>query len=269
MNSCAVEQLPLINFTPLLDINSNRLLLLSCPVPAITQITNAVSDHVALCMESPPFSRQGTVSITKPRSLVLKLFVSSIPYKTTEAELFEVFQSHGTVSSVTLLKNKKPGIRKGSGYIEMPNPVEAKAAILALHEQKFKGRFLSVMEARPTPQKPALSEQNAADSGTQTITSPQSEKGSDLSLDKKPKFRKHHPKRKNKPGGAKRKDKPGGFKRDDRPGGFKRDDRPSGFKRDDRPGGFKRDDKPSGFKRNDRPGGFKRPENPHRGRPGQ
>ncbi len=47
MNSCAVEQLPLINFTPLLDINSNRLILLSCHVPAATQITNAVSDPVA------------------------------------------------------------------------------------------------------------------------------------------------------------------------------------------------------------------------------
>ena len=48
-----------------------------------------------------------------------KLYVGSLPYDTTEAELKELFSQAGTVDSATIIMDKFSGRSKGFGFIEM------------------------------------------------------------------------------------------------------------------------------------------------------
>ena len=63
----------------------------------------------------------------------MKLLVRNLARSTTEEELREMFESYGRVQSCTLVMDAKTGTSKGFGFIEMPKPGEAKAAIKNLN----------------------------------------------------------------------------------------------------------------------------------------
>jgi len=79
----------------------------------------------------------------------MNIYVGNLNWQTTEAELQELFEGHGQVSSVAIIKDKYTGQSRGFGFVEMPNDSEARAAIDALNETDFGGRSLKVNEARP------------------------------------------------------------------------------------------------------------------------
>ncbi|MCK5242225.1 hypothetical protein KAR34_07225, partial [bacterium] len=80
----------------------------------------------------------------------MKLHVSNLPVAITEAKLLELFQAHGEIASVVVIRNKKTGISKEYGFVEMPKRAEAKAAITRLNEQKLDENIIVVTEALPT-----------------------------------------------------------------------------------------------------------------------
>jgi len=55
-----------------------------------------------------------------------------------------MFQEHGTVQSCTLVIDKDTGSSKGFGFVEMPKPGEAKAAIKILNGMDVDGSKLRV-----------------------------------------------------------------------------------------------------------------------------
>jgi RNA recognition motif-containing protein len=63
----------------------------------------------------------------------MKLLVRNLSRTTTEDELRELFQEYGKVQSCTLVMDAKTGNSKGFGFIEMPKPGEAKAAVKNLN----------------------------------------------------------------------------------------------------------------------------------------
>ena len=67
----------------------------------------------------------------------------------TEDELKQVFEAHGQVTSVSILKDKFTGKPKGFGFVEMADKASAEAAISTLNGKDLKGRNLTVNEARP------------------------------------------------------------------------------------------------------------------------
>jgi len=79
----------------------------------------------------------------------VKLYVGNLPYSTSEDDLKELFSSHGTVATVSLISDRETGRSKGFAFVEFENDDEAKAAIDALNGQDFGGRALVVNEARP------------------------------------------------------------------------------------------------------------------------
>jgi RNA recognition motif-containing protein len=63
--------------------------------------------------------------------------------------LRELFQQHGEVSSVKIIRYPDSGKSKGFGFIEMANDDEADAAIQKLNGTEVQGRSIRVNVARP------------------------------------------------------------------------------------------------------------------------
>ena len=79
----------------------------------------------------------------------MNIFVGNMTYETTEDEIRQAFQAHGEVATAAIIMDRATGRSKGFGFIEMPDPAQAKAAIAALNLQQLHGRSLTVNEARP------------------------------------------------------------------------------------------------------------------------
>jgi RNA recognition motif-containing protein len=74
----------------------------------------------------------------------MKLLIRNLARNITEAELRAMFQEHGTVQSCSLVIDKETGSSKGFGFVEMPKPGEAKAAIKILNGMDVDGSILRV-----------------------------------------------------------------------------------------------------------------------------
>lgn len=78
-----------------------------------------------------------------------RLFVGSLPYSATGAQLEELFAQVGKVASVNLITDKFSGRSKGFAFVEMATEEEAKEAISKLNNSELDGRKIVVNEARP------------------------------------------------------------------------------------------------------------------------
>jgi RNA recognition motif-containing protein len=77
------------------------------------------------------------------------LYVGSLPYKTTEDELHQLFGQFGTVTSVKIVTDRVTGQSKGFGFVEMASADDAQKAIEGVNGSQFGGRSLIVSVARP------------------------------------------------------------------------------------------------------------------------
>jgi len=78
-----------------------------------------------------------------------KIYVGGLPYATTDAQLQDLFSTHGQVESARVITDKFTGRSRGFGFVEMVSSDEAQKAIQALNGTDFEGRNLTVNEARP------------------------------------------------------------------------------------------------------------------------
>jgi RNA recognition motif-containing protein len=83
-----------------------------------------------------------------------KLYVGNLSFDTNNSDLEELFSSHGSVRSAQVIMDRDTGRSKGFGFVEMGAESEAQAAIAALNGRSFKGRDLTVNEARPRENRP-------------------------------------------------------------------------------------------------------------------
>ena len=79
----------------------------------------------------------------------MNIYVGNLDFKVTEQDLNELFNDYGQVESARLITDKYSGRSKGFGFVEMADNNEANAAIEALNGKDFKGRSMTVNEARP------------------------------------------------------------------------------------------------------------------------
>lgn len=78
-----------------------------------------------------------------------KLFVGSLDYATTDAQLEEHFKQAGAVLSAKVITDRNTGQGKGFGFVEMGTEEEAKAAMDKLNGTQLNGRSIAVKEANP------------------------------------------------------------------------------------------------------------------------
>ncbi len=78
-----------------------------------------------------------------------QIYVGNLAYKMTEDSLRELFEQHGEVTSVKIIKDRFSGRSKGFGFIEMADKQGAENAIQKLNGAEVEGRNLRVNEAKP------------------------------------------------------------------------------------------------------------------------
>lgn len=78
-----------------------------------------------------------------------KIYVGNIPYDSTEEDLRELFAEYGEIESLKIVNDQFTGRSKGFGFIEMVNEEDAKKIIATLNGKVFKGKALTLAEARP------------------------------------------------------------------------------------------------------------------------
>jgi len=79
----------------------------------------------------------------------MNIYVGNLAPGVSDKELHDLFQEHGQVVSVKLIKDRDTGSSRGFGFVEMGSRAEGEAAIQALSGQELQGRPLTVSEARP------------------------------------------------------------------------------------------------------------------------
>ena len=78
-----------------------------------------------------------------------KLYVGNLSSDVTEDDLRDMVSPHGPVNEIAVVMDKITGRPRGFAFVTMNTEEGAKAAILALHGKDWKGRALTVNEARP------------------------------------------------------------------------------------------------------------------------
>ena len=77
------------------------------------------------------------------------VYVGNLSFNTTQAQLQELAEAHGPVSSVNMITDRDTGRPRGFAFVEMVTDQGASAAIRALDGQDVDGRALKVSEAKP------------------------------------------------------------------------------------------------------------------------
>lgn len=79
----------------------------------------------------------------------MNIFVAGLSYQITDADLKELFEEYGEVSSAKIITDRETRRSKGYGFVEMSNEEEGQRAIEELNDAEYDGRTLSVSVARP------------------------------------------------------------------------------------------------------------------------
>jgi cold-inducible RNA-binding protein len=83
------------------------------------------------------------------------IYVGNLSHNATEADLQDAFGQYGTVSNVSIIKDRETGRPRGFAFVEMANQAEAATAIQELNLKEISGRAITVNEARPKADRPA------------------------------------------------------------------------------------------------------------------
>jgi RNA recognition motif-containing protein len=83
-----------------------------------------------------------------------KMYVGNLSYDATDSDIRELFEVHGTVSDVFIVKDRESGRPRGFAFVSMETPEEMNAAIEGLNGSELAGRALTINEARPREERP-------------------------------------------------------------------------------------------------------------------
>jgi RNA recognition motif-containing protein len=77
------------------------------------------------------------------------IYVGNLTWDATADDLLALFQTYGAVARAQVITDRETGRSRGFGFVEMDNDQEAQTAIDNLNGTPFRGRPLTVNEARP------------------------------------------------------------------------------------------------------------------------
>ncbi|MEE4218483.1 MAG: RNA-binding protein [Xanthomonadales bacterium] len=93
----------------------------------------------------------------------MKLLIRNLARTTTEEQLRALFEVYGKVQYCALVLDKKSGLSKGFGFVEMPSPGESKAAMKNLNGKDVDGNSIRVKRAQPKADGEQLKEYQSED----------------------------------------------------------------------------------------------------------
>jgi len=77
------------------------------------------------------------------------IYVGNLVWDATADDLLGLFGKYGTVAQAQVITDRETGRSRGFGFVVMDNDEEAQRAIDGLNNTPFRGRPLTVNEARP------------------------------------------------------------------------------------------------------------------------
>ena len=78
----------------------------------------------------------------------MKIYIANLTAKATVEQVRELFVKYGTVEDVYFVNDKATGEPRGFGFVFMPDPAQAKAAMQALNVRELDGKTLTVNEPK-------------------------------------------------------------------------------------------------------------------------
>ena len=79
----------------------------------------------------------------------MKMYVGNLSFESTENDLQDLFEQHGTVNEVHLMTDRFTAKSRGFAFVTMNDGAQANAAMSAINGRELNGRTLTVNEARP------------------------------------------------------------------------------------------------------------------------
>ncbi len=79
----------------------------------------------------------------------MNIYIGNLNYRVKEADLQQVMEDYGAVSSVKVITDRETGRSKGFAFVEMEDDSAATKAITELNGAEYFGRTMVVKEARP------------------------------------------------------------------------------------------------------------------------
>src|SRR5260221_3510616 len=86
----------------------------------------------------------------------VRLFGGNLPYSATEVDIRQHFGTVGDPLQIVIPTDRDTGRPRGFAFVDYDDRGVAERAIQQLHGQPFKGRPLSVSEARPREARPPM-----------------------------------------------------------------------------------------------------------------
>ena len=83
------------------------------------------------------------------------IYVGNLVWDCTPDDLLALFEQYGQVTKTQVITDRETGRSRGFGFVEMANDAEVEAAINALNGFDFRGRPLTVNEAKPREPRPS------------------------------------------------------------------------------------------------------------------
>jgi RNA recognition motif-containing protein len=77
-----------------------------------------------------------------------RIYVGNLSFSSSEDDLRELFEAHGTVQSVSVITDRNTGRSRGFAFVEMDTEASADAAIRSLDGTTLDGRPLRVSKAQ-------------------------------------------------------------------------------------------------------------------------
>jgi len=79
----------------------------------------------------------------------MNIYIANLSYGVNDADLKELFQEYGEVSSAKVITDRETGKSRGFAFVEMPNDAEGLKAIKELNEAEYDGKVIVVNVAKP------------------------------------------------------------------------------------------------------------------------
>lgn len=86
----------------------------------------------------------------------MNIYVGNLSREAGEMELKSLFADFGEVRSVKIIKDKETQESRGFAFVDMPDDVQAQAAIREIDSKEFLKRRLKVNEASPKSTAPRV-----------------------------------------------------------------------------------------------------------------
>ena len=79
----------------------------------------------------------------------MNIYISNLSYDVNDADLKELFEEYGTVSSAKVITDRMSGRSRGFGFVEIDDNTSGQKAIEELNQCEYDGKVISVTVAKP------------------------------------------------------------------------------------------------------------------------